>query len=73
MIDVTGIDSVKPGDEIVLIGEQAGERITVEDIAKQLGTINYEITCMISHRVAKVYVSGGKRVELVNLLMRYRY
>jgi alanine racemase len=73
MIDVTGIDSVKPGDEIVLIGEQAGERITVEDIAKKLGTINYEITCMISHRVAKVYISGGKRVELVNLLMRHRY
>jgi alanine racemase len=60
-------------DEVVLIGEQDGERITAEDIARQLGTVNYEVICMISHRVARVYVRGGERVDAINPLMRHRY
>lgn len=39
--------------EAVLIGEQGGERILVEDLAEALGTINYEITCGISPRVPR--------------------
>ncbi|MNR69302.1 Alanine racemase [compost metagenome] len=60
-------------DEVVLIGEQGEDRITAEDVADLLGTINYEIICMISHRVARVYVRNGERVEALNPLMRHRY
>jgi alanine racemase len=70
MIDVTGIPDIQLGDEVVLIGEQGGERITVEDVASSLGTINYEITCMISHRVPRVYIRDGVRVQAVNPLLR---
>ncbi len=55
MIDV-GDEPVAVGQEVVLIGSQGGERITVDDIAAQLGTINYEVTCMISNRVPRVYI-----------------
>jgi alanine racemase len=41
------------GQEAVLIGEQAGERILAEDVAARLGTINYEVTCGISSRVPR--------------------
>ncbi|MFC5446836.1 alanine racemase [Paenibacillus aestuarii] len=73
MANVSEVPGVQTSDEVVLIGEQGGERITVEDVANQLGTINYEITCMISHRVARVYVRNGVREDAINPLMRHRY
>ncbi|MDU0203715.1 alanine racemase [Paenibacillus sp. MAH-36] len=73
MINVSEVEGVQSLDEVVLIGEQDGERITAEDIADQLGTVNYEVICMISHRVARVYVRGGERVDAINPLMRHRY
>ncbi|UKS24964.1 alanine racemase [Paenibacillus sp. HWE-109] len=73
MIHVSDVPDVQALDEVVLIGEQDGERISVEDVARQLGTINYEVICMISHRVARVYVRGGERVDAINPLMRHRY
>ena len=47
----------EPGAEAVLIGAQGGERILAEEWAQRLGTINYELTCGISARVPRVYVS----------------
>ena len=38
-----------------LIGVQEGERISAEEVARQLGTINYEITCGLTARVSRVY------------------
>lgn len=45
---------VRPGDEVVLIGEQGGDRILAEEVAGRIGTINYEVTCGISARVPRV-------------------
>ncbi|MCD1259502.1 alanine racemase [Paenibacillus athensensis] len=73
MIDVTDVPGVERSDEVVLIGEQGGLRITAEEVAQQLGTINYEVTCMISHRVARVYVRNGRRDDAINPLMRHRF
>jgi len=46
--DLTEVPSAKAEDEVVLLGEQAGERITAEEIASRLGTINYEVTTRLS-------------------------
>jgi alanine racemase len=54
MIDVTHIAGVRQGDEVVLIGEQGDERISAEDAAEQLGTINYEVVSEILARVPRV-------------------
>jgi alanine racemase len=43
------------GAEATLIGRSSGERITAEDLALRLDTINYEITCGLSPRVERVY------------------
>ncbi len=53
-----GDNAVSVGDEVTLIGEQDGERITVEQVASTLGTINYEVTCGVSPRVPR-HCSGG--------------
>ncbi|HSR93697.1 MAG TPA: alanine racemase [Solirubrobacterales bacterium] len=53
-IDLGADTEVEPGAEAVLIGSQGGETILAEDLARRLGTINYEITCGISARVPRV-------------------
>jgi alanine racemase len=50
MIDVTHIAGAQAGDEVVILGEQGAERITAEDLAARLGTVNYEVTTAISAR-----------------------
>lgn len=54
-LDVTEIEGVEIGDEVTLIGEQGGARISAEDLAELTGTISYEITCGIDRRVPRVY------------------
>lgn len=72
MIRVSDVPDADVEDEVVLIGVQGEHKITAEDLAKQLGTINYEIACMISHRVPRVYVSEGRIVNTVNLLQHHK-
>lgn len=55
MVDVGGIPSVEVGSEVVLIGCQGEEEVAADELASILGTINYEIVCMISSRVPRVY------------------
>ena len=51
-----GIDSeVARGEPVVLIGSQGDDSVSAEDLARRLGTINYEITCGISSRVPRAY------------------
>lgn len=50
-------ETVKPGDEVVLLGEQGGGRITAEELASWAGTINYEVTTGINpDRVERRYL-----------------
>jgi alanine racemase len=57
LVDVTGIPDVYEGTEAVLIGSDGGESITAGDVAAHLGTINYEVVCMISARVPRIYLT----------------
>ena len=51
MIDVTDFDA-KVGDEVILFG---GDKISIDDAAEHLHTINYEITCLVSDRVPRIF------------------
>lgn len=55
MVDVTGIPEVLPGSTAVLIGSDGDRSITAEDVAERIGTINYEVVCMIGKRVPRIY------------------
>jgi alanine racemase len=52
MIDVSHIPNVVIGDEVLLFG---GADLPVEEVAAQMGTINYEIVCMVGKRVPRFY------------------
>ena len=69
MIDVTDLPLVKIGDEVVLWGKQGNERITVEEIADKLNTINYEITHLPDKkRVSKLFIKNGKPYKVKSML-----
>lgn len=57
LIDVTDVEAASINDEVVIIGSQGEWQITAEDIAARLGTISYEVTCGISDRVPRVYLT----------------
>jgi alanine racemase len=56
MIDVSKIDNVQVGDEVVLMGRDANEEISCADLAERAGTITWEIITRIGSRVRRVYV-----------------
>ena len=66
MIDVSCVNNIKRGDEALIFGDGA---VTVDDIAAWLGTINYEVTCMLGHRVPRVYKHDGKTVKVLEYLL----
>lgn len=66
MIDVSCVNNIKRGDEALIFGDGA---VTADDIAAWLGTINYEVTCMLGHRVPRVYKHGGKTVKVLEYLL----
>jgi alanine racemase len=68
MIDVTEIEDVKVGDEVILMGSDGNVKFDAEDIAKILGTIENEVLCMISKRVPRVYTHNGEVVKVKNYL-----
>jgi alanine racemase len=48
-----GDDPIAVGDEVVLLGQQGDERITVDEWAGRLDTIGYEVVCGISGRIER--------------------
>ncbi|MBM3471800.1 MAG: alanine racemase [Armatimonadetes bacterium] len=57
-VDVTGLPGVRPGDEVVLIGRQGDERVSVEELAQRAGTIPHEIPTRLGPRLPRIYHGG---------------
>ncbi|MBN1549926.1 alanine racemase [bacterium] len=57
MVDLGPDSSVKIGDEVVLYGNQGTESIRVEEVASQIGTIPYEVTCWLARRVPRIFIN----------------
>ena len=58
MLDLGPLGEAYNGDEVVLVGEQGGQRIRVEDIAQMAGTIPYEILTGLNERIPREYVGA---------------
>jgi len=56
MIDVSNIDNVQVGDEVVLMGRDGSEEISGVELAEKAGTITWEIITRIGARVRRIYV-----------------
>lgn len=58
MIDITGIDGVENGDEVIIMGSAEGVRFDADDMAEICGTISYEILLDFNARVPRIYKGG---------------
>ncbi|TFE27203.1 alanine racemase [Cohnella luojiensis] len=67
--EAAGGSKIVPGEEVVLIGRQGEALISADEVAAKLGTLNYELTCMLAARVPRVYRSNGEVVTVVNPLL----
>ncbi|MED0701178.1 MULTISPECIES: alanine racemase [Aeribacillus] len=57
------------GTKVTLIGSQGNDMISVDEVAKRLETINYEIPCMINWRVPRIYIRNGGKTNVRNPLL----
>lgn len=68
-LDVTNLCDVNIGDEVVLFGFGNEEHPSIADVASLLGTIDYEILCMMGRRIPRVYIQEGKIVSTKDYLL----
>ena len=68
MLDVTEVDKVSIGDEVILFGD--GEKgLHIDDMANKLNTINYEIVCMVGRRVPRVYIKNEEILVIKDYIL----
>ena len=68
MLDVSKIPNVCEGDIVTVFGKDGKEIITVDDLAATIGTINYEIICLIGKRVPRVYIKKGDVIGKISYI-----
>jgi len=69
MIDVTHIPHVSLYDEVVIFGMQQGQYLSIDEHAKMLNTINYELVTFVGKRIPRIYRKDGKIIEVKNRLL----
>lgn len=71
IVDATDIENINIGDEVIIFGDTSNDNTpTADDIAKWSSTINYEVVCLVSKRVPRVYYKANKITEVVNHLIK---
>ncbi len=68
MLDVSDIENVSEGDEVIVFGSDGQNNISVDELAKNIGTINYEIVCLIGKRVPRIYLESGNIIGSVSYI-----
>lgn len=66
MVDVTHIKDIKLMDKVVLIGESAGNFISVEQLSDLCGRFNYELVCDLGKRIPRVYLEEGQITKTID-------
>jgi len=66
MVDVSALENVQPGDEVILFGGGAAD--SIDALAAKTDTVNYTVICELSRRVPRIYLKGGVEVGRLNYL-----
>ncbi len=65
MVDVSSVAEVAVGDEVIIYGKEH----PVEQFAEAMGTINYEVLCLLHKRIPRVYIKSGEIIEIQDSLL----
>ena len=66
-LDVTEIENIAPGDQVVLLGEGGDGAVSCEEVADRAETIPYEIMCGVGVRVPRIYLRDGRAIHVRKL------
>lgn len=69
MIDLTNIPYAKVGDEVILLGGNSKDGITLDEVAEKINTNRNEVLSVISRRVPRVYIKKSKPICIVDYLL----
>jgi alanine racemase len=58
VVDISGVSAVSEGDVATLLGEDGGERILLDELATEAGTISYEVLTGLTSRLPRVWMDG---------------
>ena len=67
MADVSHIPDVEQGDEVVILGRQNDDEITIDEFAESAGIIPHELLVRLGSRAPRVYLEGGAPVSSSSL------
>lgn len=67
LVDVTALPTVSIGDRVVVFG--SAPALTAQELAEKNGTIAYEIVCAVGERVPRLYLQGGRVVDVLDKIM----
>jgi alanine racemase len=68
MADVSRLPEVQAGDEVVILGRQANDEITLDELAESAGIIPHELLVRLSSRAPRVYLREGQPIKAVTLV-----
>ncbi len=60
MIDVSSVNNINVGDEVIVFGDGRNSTVTADSLAQKADTINYEILCLIGERLPIVFIKDGE-------------
>lgn len=69
MLDVTGIEDAAEGGTVTVFGADNDAFISVDELAKKAGLINYEIVCALSRRVPRIYIKNNEIFEITDYML----
>lgn len=72
MIDVSGMEAER-NDEVVLFGKSGDAFYGIDAYAKLLGTINYEVVCMMGKRIPRVYFKNNEIINVIDFNLRHDF
>ena len=68
MIDVSSVNNINVGDEITIFGNGGNSGVTATELAKDAGTINYELLCAVGNRTPRIYLKNGEIIDVLTYL-----
>lgn len=68
MVDVTDVENVSENSEVIIFGGEKENTVTLDELAKIANTINYELLCILSKRVPRIYVRKNQLVDQLNYI-----
>lgn len=68
VLDVTDIEGVQPGDIATVFGRDGDAFLSLDELASIAQTIHYELVCLISRRVPRIYYRGGNAVHVTDYI-----